>query len=145
MVFKMCEGISCSSFSVKELDVIVHKRYFHCMTLSNVGHSRYPTSLANLVVEVGTRHSHQILLCIMQISIYIYFKWIVMLRIWMQFVLKWNPGSGLKFGRCWVGSIAAEAPAKFQSNWKTTDLASSKLQLKPPILFTTSTSIVKSF
>ena len=28
MVFKMCEGISCSSFSVKELDVIVHKKIF---------------------------------------------------------------------------------------------------------------------
>ena len=28
MVFKMCEGISCSSFSVKELDVIVHNKIF---------------------------------------------------------------------------------------------------------------------
>ena len=26
MVFPICEGISCSSFSVKELDVIVHKK-----------------------------------------------------------------------------------------------------------------------
>ena len=26
MVFKICEGILCSSFSVKELDVIVHKQ-----------------------------------------------------------------------------------------------------------------------
>ena len=26
MVFKMCEGILCSSFSVKELDVIVHEQ-----------------------------------------------------------------------------------------------------------------------
>ena len=25
MVFKMCNGISCSLFSVKELDVFVHK------------------------------------------------------------------------------------------------------------------------
>ena len=25
MVFKICEGISCSLFSVKELDVIAHK------------------------------------------------------------------------------------------------------------------------
>ena len=56
----------CSSFSVKEFDVIVHKKYFPCITLSNFGHS-VPTSLANLVVEVGTRHSHHILL-----SIYIY-------------------------------------------------------------------------
>ena len=34
-----CEGISCSSFSVKELDVIVHKKYFPCITLLNFGHS----------------------------------------------------------------------------------------------------------
>ena len=26
MVFKMCEGISCSLFSVKELDVIAHQK-----------------------------------------------------------------------------------------------------------------------
>ena len=43
MVFKMCDGISCSSFSVKELDVIALKNIL-------------------MVVEVGTRHSHQILL-----------------------------------------------------------------------------------
>ena len=61
MVFKMCEGILGSSFSVKELDVIVHKKYFPCIKLLNFGHS-VPTSLANLVVEVGTRHCHQILL-----------------------------------------------------------------------------------
>ena len=61
MVFKICEGISCSSFSVKELDVIVHKKYFPyilCYILAIL----YPTSLANLVVEVGTRHCHQTLL-----------------------------------------------------------------------------------
>ena len=28
MVFKICEGIPCSSFSVKELDVIVHEKIF---------------------------------------------------------------------------------------------------------------------
>ena len=39
MVFKICEGIPCSSFSVKELDVIVHKRYFPCITMLNCGHS----------------------------------------------------------------------------------------------------------
>ena len=50
MVFKICEGISCSSFYVKEFDVIVHKKYFPCITLSNF--------------EVGTRHSHQTLLSI---------------------------------------------------------------------------------
>ena len=38
MVFKICEGISCS-FSVKELDVIVHKKIFSCITLLNFGHS----------------------------------------------------------------------------------------------------------
>ena len=61
MVYKMCEGISCSPFSVKELDVIVHKKYFPCITLLNLA-ILYPTSLANLVVEMGTRQSHQILL-----------------------------------------------------------------------------------
>ena len=40
MVFQMCEGIwSCSSFSVKELDVIVHKKYFPCIALLNFGRS----------------------------------------------------------------------------------------------------------
>ena len=57
MVFKMCEVISRSSFSVKELDVIVHKKIFSLYNTVIL----YPTSLANLVVEVGTRHSHQIL------------------------------------------------------------------------------------
>ena len=38
-VFKICEGIPCSSFSVKELDIIVHKRYFPCITMLNFGHS----------------------------------------------------------------------------------------------------------
>ena len=36
---KFCEGIPCSSFSVKELDVIVHKKYFACITILNFGHS----------------------------------------------------------------------------------------------------------
>ena len=56
-------GISCSSFDVKEFDVIVHKRYF--LYINNPSEHLailYPKSLANLVVEVGTRHSHQILL-----------------------------------------------------------------------------------
>ena len=39
MVFNMYEGISCSSFSVKELDVIVHKKYFPCTTMLNFGYS----------------------------------------------------------------------------------------------------------
>ena len=31
-------GIPCSSFSVKELDIIVHKKYFPCITMLNFGH-----------------------------------------------------------------------------------------------------------
>ena len=60
MVFKICEGISHSLFSVKELDVIVHKKYFPGITLLDFGHS-VPHITNELVVEVGTRHSHQIL------------------------------------------------------------------------------------
>ena len=61
MAFKICEGILYSSFSVKELDVIVHKKnslYNHIKSLAIL----YPTRLANLVAKVGIRHSHQILL-----------------------------------------------------------------------------------
>ena len=64
MVFKICEGISCSSFYVKEFDFIVHKKYFPCISLLNSAIKfaiLYLTAVANLVVEVGTRHSHQIL------------------------------------------------------------------------------------
>ena len=39
MVFKMCERIFFSSFSVKELDDIVHKKYLPCITLLNFGYS----------------------------------------------------------------------------------------------------------
>ena len=39
MVFKNCDGLSCSSFSVKELDVIVHEKYFPYITMLNFGHS----------------------------------------------------------------------------------------------------------
>ena len=39
MVFKICEGISCSLFSVKQLDVIVHQQYFPCITILNFGYS----------------------------------------------------------------------------------------------------------
>ena len=42
IVFKICEGILCSSFYVKEFDVIVHKNYFpdtYIITLLNFGHS----------------------------------------------------------------------------------------------------------
>ena len=33
MVFKICEGLLCSSYYVKEFDVIVHKKYFPCISL----------------------------------------------------------------------------------------------------------------
>ena len=39
MIFKISEGMPCFSFSVKELDVIVHKKYFPCITKLNFGHS----------------------------------------------------------------------------------------------------------
>ena len=61
MVFKICEGISCSSSSVKGLVVIVRKNIFLVLPINFLA-ILYPTSLANLVVELGTRHSHQILL-----------------------------------------------------------------------------------
>ena len=35
----LSRNISCSSFSVKELDVIVDKKYFPGITLLNFGHS----------------------------------------------------------------------------------------------------------
>ena len=61
IVFKICEGISCSALCVKEFNVIVHKKF------PLYSHTKFwpfssPKPLANLVVEVGTRHSHQILL-----------------------------------------------------------------------------------
>ena len=61
MIFKICEGISCSSFYAQEFDVIVHKVFsfynpIECLAIL------YPHSLANLVVEVETRHCHQLLL-----------------------------------------------------------------------------------
>ena len=36
---KICEGISCSSYSVKELDVIIHKNHFLISPYSFFGHS----------------------------------------------------------------------------------------------------------
>ena len=51
----------CSSFYVKEFDVIVHK-IISLYNPINFLAILYATSLANLVVEVGTRHSHQTLL-----------------------------------------------------------------------------------
>ena len=54
--------ISCSSFSVMDLDVTVHKKKYFLIWHYSFLAILYPTSLANLVVEVGTRHSHPILL-----------------------------------------------------------------------------------
>ena len=52
-----CEGISCSSFHVKEFGIIVDKKVFSLYNpIKSLG-----KSLAHLVVGVGTRHSHQIL------------------------------------------------------------------------------------
>ena len=53
MVFKIYEGISCSLFYVKEIDVIVHKKLYNPINFLAI---LYPKSLANLVVKVGTRH-----------------------------------------------------------------------------------------
>ena len=39
MVFKIYKGMSCSSFSVKELNVIVHKKYFPYITMLDFDHS----------------------------------------------------------------------------------------------------------
>ena len=62
LVFKVCEGIPCSSFSVKELDVIVHKKYFPCITILNFGD--YVRQLTSEPGGWGGRyymHSHQTL------------------------------------------------------------------------------------
>ena len=58
MVFKICERISCSSFYVNEFDVIKTFSLYNPIKFLAI---LYPKSLANLLVEVGTRHSHQIL------------------------------------------------------------------------------------
>ena len=52
MVFKIYEGIWCSSFYVKEFDVIVHKNISLHNPINFLA-ILYPTSLVNLVVEVG--------------------------------------------------------------------------------------------
>ena len=61
MVFKICEGSSCSSFYVKEFDAIVLKNISLYNPINSLA-ILYPTSVAKLGVEAGTRHSHQILL-----------------------------------------------------------------------------------
>ena len=61
MVNKICGGIVCSSFSVKEL---CHCSWELFSLYNDIKFWPFctPTSLANLVVEEGSRHSHQILL-----------------------------------------------------------------------------------
>ena len=60
MVFKICEEISCYSVYVKEFDVIVHEKIFFMYKHINCFAILCPKSLSNLVIEVRTRHSHQI-------------------------------------------------------------------------------------
>ena len=48
-------------FYFKEFDVIVHEKYFPCITIKFLGNLCHK-SLSIMVVEVGTRHSHQMLL-----------------------------------------------------------------------------------
>ena len=55
MVFRICEAISCSSSYVREFDVIVHKKVFSFYNLIKFLVILYIKSLANLVVEVGTK------------------------------------------------------------------------------------------
>ena len=56
MVFKICEGISCSSFCVNKLDVIANENYFLLYNSIKFLAILNLASLANRVVEVGTRH-----------------------------------------------------------------------------------------
>ena len=62
MVFKICDGISCSSFYVEEFDVIIHKKKSSLYKPIKLLSILHPKPQANLVVGVGTRHTHQILL-----------------------------------------------------------------------------------
>ena len=62
MVNNFCEWISCSSFYVKEFDVIVHKKYFSLYNPIRFLAIVYPKSLANWVIKVGTGYSPQNLL-----------------------------------------------------------------------------------
>ena len=54
--------MSCSSFYLKEFDVIVQKIFFSLYNPFKVVAILYPKSLGNLVPRVGTRHGHQSLL-----------------------------------------------------------------------------------
>ena len=56
LFFNIWMGIPCSSFYVKEVDVIVHKKvWYNPIKFLAI---LYLKSLANLVAEVATRHSH---------------------------------------------------------------------------------------
>ena len=65
-IFKICDGMWCSSFYAQEFDVIFHNKIISLYNPINFCHF-VPTSLANLVVQVGTRHSHHILLIIIRL------------------------------------------------------------------------------
>ena len=58
---KFVRGYGVLIFYVKEFEVIVHK-IISLHNPINIFVILHPISLANLVAEVGTRHSHQILL-----------------------------------------------------------------------------------
>ena len=61
MVFNIYEGMSCSSFYVMEFDVIVHRKSISLYKPIKCLVILYPKSLANVMVEVGTKRGHQIL------------------------------------------------------------------------------------
>ena len=62
MVFKIFVRILYSSYYVKKFEVIIHKKVLSLYKPIKFFIILYPKSLANLVVEVETRHSPQILL-----------------------------------------------------------------------------------
>ena len=62
IVFKICEGILYSSFYVKEFFMSLFIKSISFYNPIKYLAILYPKLPANLVVDVGTRHSHQILL-----------------------------------------------------------------------------------
>ena len=101
-----CEGIWCSSFYVKELNVTVHKKYFPCITLLDCWPFCTPKSLANLMVEVETRQSHQILLRIP--------VWFCQSCTWRSFKFHLIAVSGRQFG---PEHLVARTPMGQFSHW----------------------------
>ena len=63
MVFKICQIILCSQYYIMDFDVIVHKKKQNVSLYNPIKclPILYPKFLTNLVVEVGIRHSQQIL------------------------------------------------------------------------------------